>query len=124
MKELDKAVAAGKDAKLASFVVFLTDSREKLEPQLKELAAKEKIENVPLTIVESVAGPEKYKIAKDADVTVILYNKGKSEANFAFGKGKLDEKGVKDVVAAIPKIAPAAPPSPPPTAPAPPGEAK
>lgn len=104
MKELDKAVAAGKDAKLASFVVFLTDNREKLEPQLKALAEKEKIENVPLTIVEGVAGPEKYKIAKDADVTVILYTKGKAEASFAFEKGKLEEKGVKEVVAALSKI--------------------
>jgi len=104
VKELDKAVAAGKDSKLASFVVFLTDNREKLEPQVAELAKKEKIENVPLTIVEGVAGPEKYKVAKDADVTVILYAKGKTEANFAFEKGKLDEKAVKDVVAALPKI--------------------
>lgn len=104
VKELDKAVAAGKDSKLAAFVVFLTDSREKLEPKVAELAKSEKIANVPLTIVEGVAGPEKYKIAKDAEVTVILYSKNEAKANFSYEKGKLDEKATKEIIAAIPKI--------------------
>jgi hypothetical protein len=104
VKELDKAVVAGKDSNLAAFVVLLTDSREKLEPKVAELAKNEKIEKVPLTIVEGVAGPEKYKIAKDAEVTVILYAKKQSKANFAFEKGKLDDKGVKEILAALPKI--------------------
>ena len=92
MKDLDTAVADGKDTKLASFVVFLTDNREKLEPKVAELAKTEKIANVPLTIAESVAGPERYKISKDADVTVLLYSKNVVKANFAFEKGKLDAK--------------------------------
>jgi hypothetical protein len=104
VKEIDKAVAANKDAKLASFVVFLTDKREALEPKVNELAKKENISNVPLTIVEGVAGPEKYKVAKDAEVTVILYSKGETKANFSYEKGKLDEKATKEIVAAIPKI--------------------
>ena len=104
MKELDKAVAAKKDSNLAAFVVFLTDSREKLEPKVAELGKNEKIEQVPLTILEGVAGPEKYKVAKDADVTVILYSKNEAKANFTFEKGKLDEKATKEIVAAISKI--------------------
>ena len=104
MKELEKAVVAGKSANLASFVVFLTDSREKLEPKVAELGKNEKIENVPLTILEGVAGPEKYKVAKDAEVTVILYSKNEAKANFAFPKGKLDEKAIKEIVAAISKM--------------------
>jgi uncharacterized protein YfkK (UPF0435 family) len=105
VKELDKAVAANKDSKFASFVVFLTDNREALEPKVAELAKKENITNVPLTIVEGVAGPEKYKVAKDAEVTVILYSKNEAKANFAFAKGDLNEKKVAEVVAAIPKTA-------------------
>lgn len=106
VKELDKAVAAKKDSKLASFVVFLTDNREKLEPNVADLAKKEKVETVPLTIAESIAGPEKFKVAKDAEVTVILYSNREAKANFAFPKGKLDEKGTKEVIAALSKIAP------------------
>ena len=104
MKELDKAVTAEKDAKLTAFVVFLTDSRDKLEPKVAELGKNEKIEQVPLTIMESVSGPEKYKVAKDADVTIILYSKNEAKANFSFEKGKLDEKATKEIVSAISKI--------------------
>jgi len=103
VKELDKAVAANKEAKLASFVVFLTDKRDALEPKVTELAKTEKIANVPLTIVENVAGPEKYKIAKDADLTVTIYSGNESKASFAYEKGKFDEKATKEIVAAIGK---------------------
>ncbi|MGH9362854.1 MAG: hypothetical protein ACRD2T_13150 [Thermoanaerobaculia bacterium] len=104
MKELDKAVGSGKDSGLAAFVVFLTDSSEKLEPKVAELGKSEKIANVPLTIAETIAGPEKYKVDKNAEVTVILYANNEAKANFAFEKGKLDEKATKEIVAALPKI--------------------
>jgi hypothetical protein len=104
VKAVDKAVAENKEAKLASFVVFLTDKSGELEPKVAELAKKENIANVPLTIVESIAGPEKYKVAKDAEVTVILYAKGEAKANFAFKKGELSEEKVKVVAAAVSKI--------------------
>ncbi|MBI4604625.1 MAG: hypothetical protein HY721_21905 [Planctomycetes bacterium] len=104
VKELDKAVAAGKSSDLKGFVVFLTDNRDKLEPQVAELAKKEKIENIPLTIVEGVAGPEKFKIDKSAEVTVMLYSRQEAKANFSFEKGKLDEKATKEILAALPKI--------------------
>ncbi len=104
VKEIDKAVIANKESKLSSFVVFLTDDRDALEPKVAALAVKEGIKSTPLTIVEGVAGPEKYKISKDADVTVILYAKNEAKANFAFSKGELTEKTTKDVVDALSKI--------------------
>jgi hypothetical protein len=104
VKAVDKAVADNEKAKLASFVVFLTDKTSELEPKVADLAKKESISKVPLTIVESVAGPEKYKVAKDAEVTVILYAKGETKANFAFKKGELTDAKVKEVAAAVSKI--------------------
>jgi len=107
LKQFDAAVAKNKDADMRSFAVFLTDDADATEAKLKKLAEKEKIsENVPLTIVEDIAGPEPYKINKDADVTVILYTKGKVVSNFAFKAGELNEKDVKNIVAALPKILP------------------
>ena len=103
MKEIDKSVGKHKDQKLASFVVFLTDKREELEPKVAELAKKEKIENIPLTIAESVAGPEKYKVDKNAEVTVIVYSKGETKANYSFAKGELNEKKIAEIVEALPK---------------------
>jgi hypothetical protein len=67
-------------------------------PKLEELAKKEGIKNVPLTIFDGEAGPGSYKIAKDADVTVLMWKNTKVQANHAFAKGKLNEKGIKAVV--------------------------
>ena len=107
LKQFDAAVVKNKEADMRSFAIFLTDDSEATEAKLKELAEKERIsENVPLAIVEDVAGPPAYKINKDAEVTVLLYTKGKVVSNFAFKAGELKEKDVKAIVAQLPKILP------------------
>lgn len=104
VKKIDAATVANKKAKLCSFVVFLSDD-ENLQDNLKSLADKEGIKACVLAI-DNPAGPKAYKVAKEADVTVVLYNKRKVEANHAFKKGELDEKAVDRVVADIKKILP------------------
>ena len=107
LKQFDAAVAKNKDADMRSFAVFLTDDSEATEAKLKRVAEKEKIsENVPLTIVEDVSGPPAFKISQEAEVTVLLYTKGKVVSNFAFKAGELKDKDVKAIVAQIPKILP------------------
>lgn len=87
---------------IKSFVCYLNDD-EKLADELKAYAEKNALKNVVLAI-DNVAGPKNWNIAKDAEVTVILYNKRKVEANHAFASGKLDNAGVEKVVADLPKI--------------------
>ena len=107
LKQFDAAVAKNKDADMRSFAVFLTDDSEAMEPKLKELASKEKLsDNVPLTIVEDISGPEPYKISKDAEVTVLLYKQGRVVSNLAFKPGEMKDKDVKAIVAQLPKILP------------------
>ena len=107
LKQFDAAVAKNKDADMRSFAVFLSDDSEAMGKKLAELAEKQKIsENVPLTIVEDIAGPPAFKVDKDAEVTVLLYTKGKVVSNFAFKAGELKEKDVKAIVAQLPKILP------------------
>ncbi len=89
---------------MGSFVVFCTDD-DKLEDKLKELAEKEKISKCVLTI-DQPAGPRGFKIAKEADITVVLYNKKKVMANHAFEKGKMTDKDIEAVVADLAKILP------------------
>ena len=103
VKKLDSAVGSNK--KLNSFVVFLNDD-EKLEDQLKAFAEKQGIKNVIFSI-DNVAGPKGYDINKDADITVILYNKRKVEVNQAFRKGELSASAIDKIVADLPKILPA-----------------
>src|SRR5438046_2306192 len=83
VKKLEAATAAHADKKFNAVVILLT-SDDKMEGRLKELAEREKLKNVVLA-VESPERPSPYHIAKDADVTVLLYEKKKVKKNFAFG---------------------------------------
>lgn len=104
VKQIDGLVAKNKKKNMAAFVVLLSDDPDAAEPKLKELAKKNKIESTPLTVFDGVAGPRSYKINKDADVTVVMWEKRKVKVNHAFRKGELSEKSVKTVVADTSKI--------------------
>jgi hypothetical protein len=105
VKKIDEATAKNKDARMGSFVVFLSDD-ENMEKKLKEFAKKQKIENTVLTLVEQQTGPEGYTIHKDADVTVVLYVKKNVKANYAFKKGQMKDKDIKTIVGDLKKILP------------------
>jgi hypothetical protein len=102
VKKIDAATAKNKSKHMGSFVVYLSDD-EGLGDKLKSLAEKEGIKNTILTI-DNVAGPKGYNVAKDASVTVVLYNQRKVESNHAFKKGELNQKGISAVMADLPKI--------------------
>jgi hypothetical protein len=102
VKKIDAETAKNSQARMGSFVVFMS-SDEKIGEQLKALADKEKITKCILTL-DNPAGPEDYKIAKDADVTVVLYNNRTIMSNRAFKKGELNAKGIDAVLADLPKI--------------------
>lgn len=107
VKKIDAATKENSSAKMGSFVVFLAsdDDAKKMEVSLPEYAKKENIKSLVLAI-DNVAGPQAYNIAKDAEVTVVLYNKRTVKANYAFRKGELNEKAVEAIVKDIPKILP------------------
>ena len=104
VKKIDAATAENKDCKMGSFVVFCSDD-EGLEGKLKDLAKKEDLKKIVLTI-DNPAGPSAYKIAKDADVTVVLYQKQEVKANYAFKKGEFHEEDIGKIVADVAKIIP------------------
>ena len=104
VKKIDGLVAKNKDKKLKAFVVLLSDDADADEAKLKELAKKHKIKATPLTVFEGIAGPPSYKIAKDADVTVLMWDRRKVKVNYAFGKDGLNKKAVKAIVKDTAKI--------------------
>jgi hypothetical protein len=67
---------------------------------MKKAAAEGKIsKNVPLTVFQTSEGPDNYEIAKNADVTVMLWNKSKVAESKGFGKDqKLSADDVKKFV--------------------------
>src|SRR5437763_15909097 len=104
VKKIDAETVKHKPQHMGSFVVFLSDD-EKLQDQLKDLAEKQSIKKCVLTI-DNPAGPGPYKVAKDADVTVVFYENRNVKANYAFKKGELNDKAIERIVADIPKILP------------------
>jgi hypothetical protein len=104
VKKIDTATAKNSNSRMGSFAVFLSD-QEGLDKKLKEFADKEKIKKTALTI-DNPAGPPSYKIAKDADVTVLLYVHKRVKANYAFKKGHLKENDIDKIVSDLPKILP------------------
>lgn len=105
VKKLDAATADNAGCKMASVVVMLASDKDKMEAELKKLAEKEGLKKVALTI-ESAEGPGPYHIAKEADVTVILYVEKTVKKNFAFKKGELTDAKAEEVVKELPAILP------------------
>jgi hypothetical protein len=101
VKKID-AVNQKEGKKMMSFVVFLND-KEGIEKELKELATKENLKQTVLA-KDSPAGPKGYDVAKDADVTVVLYVNRNVKSNHAFKKGELNQKAVDEILADMPKI--------------------
>lgn len=105
VKQVDKKVGENKDKQMAAFVVLLTDDPDEADGQLKAFADKHGIKNTPLTIFDGLAGPEKYNIAKNAEVTVLQWVGPKEvKSNHAFAKGKLDKKGIAAIISDTGKI--------------------
>jgi hypothetical protein len=104
VKKIDDATDKHNDCRMGSFVVFCSDE-EGLEKKLKDLADKEKLKHIVLTI-DNPAGPKSYEIAKDADVTVVLYTQQNVKANYAFKKGELKDADINKIVSDVSKILP------------------
>jgi len=102
IKEIDAVTAKNGDAKMGSFFVFLSDD-ESMEKKLQSLAKKEDLKKCVLT-VDNKTGPDNYKIAKDAEVTVVLYKERKVISNYSFKKGQMKDKDVEKVIADLPKL--------------------
>jgi hypothetical protein len=105
VKQVDKLLAKHKDEKLAAFINFVGEDEETLEADAKKFAADNKIENLAVVVpVEFTNGPDNFGIDPGAEVTVMLYIGRKVKANHVFAAGKLDKKGVADVIADVPKL--------------------
>ena len=85
-----------------SFVIFLSDD-EKTKDQAIALAKKENIKNTVFAI-DNVAGPRGYNIAKDAEITVMLYTDRKVVSNHAYTKSNFNAKAVAAILKDLPKI--------------------
>jgi hypothetical protein len=102
LAKLDAAAVKHAGQEMGSFAVFVGDDTL-LEPRLKQVAEKQSLKKVVLAI-EAPPGPGEYKLAADADITVMLYNEHEVRANHAFRQGELTDAAIEKILADLPKI--------------------
>ena len=102
VKKLDTMVDSVKDKKgketKHAFLVYLTNDPDAAEKELETFAEKHQIKNIPLTVFDGEAGPPKYNIAKDAQVTIMMWKDKEVKVNHTFAAHSLDKKAVKSVL--------------------------
>jgi hypothetical protein len=101
VKQIDEKV--GENGKLKGFVVILPKKGDSPAEGLRKLADEAGVRHIPLTVGEGPDGPPDYEIAKDADVTVVMWRRHEVKANRAY-KGELTDDDVRAIVADIPKV--------------------
>ena len=101
VKELDKVVKGSKNG--VGVVIQMTDDKAGAKKKLQEFAKANGIGKVALTVNKAgTKSPKGYKISDKVKHTVLVYKKKKVVHNFALNK--LDEKSVKEIVAAAKKV--------------------
>lgn len=101
VKELEEEIEEHEDAKLAAFVNMIGTDKEALKKAAADFVAKHGITRVAFVVpTESDNGPEDFKIAPDADVTVVCYKEGEVKANHAFAAGGFSDAMIDEVVEA------------------------
>jgi hypothetical protein len=103
-QRLDKAVLDHKKAQLKSWITLLSDDQTGLDPKAVAWSRKIALSNVPIGIFEDTSGPPNYRLAREADVTVVLFTKRKTVATFAYRAGEFDLAQVDRVMKALPGI--------------------
>ena len=101
LKKLDEEIEEHQSAKLTGFVNMLGTDAESLKKETAEFVKLHGIERIAFVVPEESAnGPTDYKIAPDADLTVVCFKAGKVQANHAFAKGQLSDEKIDAIVEA------------------------
>jgi hypothetical protein len=102
--QFDKALADYQAAGLRAWVTFLSDDQPALDTKVVKWSADHALRRVPLGVFEDAGGPPSYRLARDADVTVLLLVGHKVTANFAFRSGELTDAAIAGVIKALPSL--------------------
>jgi len=104
VKELDAVVGKNRDNRMSAFVVVLTDDPDAQSASLKKVAEKQEIKHTPLTVFENSVGPNKYKIDKNADITVMMWVDSDVKVNHAVKAADLNGQLIAKIVGDTQKI--------------------
>jgi hypothetical protein len=101
LKKLEEELEEHADEQLMAFVNMIGTDAESLKKEAADFAAKHGIGRIAFVVPEEVEnGPEDFKIAPDADLTVVCYKGGTVKANHAVAKGGLNDEMIDAMVEA------------------------
>jgi hypothetical protein len=87
------------------YIIFCNDNPDQAK-QLKDWIAAEKLKHV-VVCKESGAGPDQYRVAREADVTAVVYERGRVKSNVALRKGGLnDDSAPTQIIEALSRVLP------------------
>lgn len=102
--QLDRALAIHKGDNLRIWVTFLSDDPTRTDPKVVEWSKQQATGSIPLGVYNDSVGPPSYLLSRDADVTVLLSNKQRVVANFAYRLGELNDSAVSGILKTLPRI--------------------
>jgi hypothetical protein len=102
VKKLDAATAVSKERGLGSYVVVCSDAAG-VDQEIQGVAKQNQIQNTVLTLYKA-GGPERYRLAPEAEVTLLLYNHFTVKANHAFKPGELTEPAMNAILTDLGKM--------------------
>jgi hypothetical protein len=105
IKQLDQRVAKENKEGIPLRAAVIVTSEDDVKKVLNELRTNEKIKNVILAL-DNPAGPQSYKLSKEAEVTALLFVRKGILANRAYKKTSFNEKSVAAILNDISKILP------------------
>jgi hypothetical protein len=99
LKKIEEEIEEHQDAKLTSFVNMLGTDPASLKNDAAEFVKANGLERIAFVVPEEPAnGPADYKIAPDADLTIVCFKGGKVKANHALAKGQLSDEKIDAIV--------------------------
>jgi hypothetical protein len=104
LSKLDKAKSDAKQADLRVWATFLRDDQPAFDAKVVAWERQLGLRSIPIGVFEDVTGPPSYRLAAEADVTVLLYVRRQVSANFAFRAGELSDKQIEEVLKTLPRL--------------------
>jgi hypothetical protein len=101
---IDLAVAKNNAADMRAWTTFLNEDQASIDGKIVKWAQKHALKSVHLGVFEDAGGPPSYKLARDAEVTVLLSFEQKVVHNFAFRSGELTEVRIEEVLKALQRL--------------------
>jgi hypothetical protein len=102
----DDAVTARPKDEMRAWMTVLGEKTIALD-DLGKWAKQLGLKATPVGVFDDAVGPPSYKLADDADVTILLFVNRKVVANFAFRSGELSDEAIQRVTDSIGKLVPA-----------------